>query len=1696
MSLLARITGGCVLALVGGMYPRSSSIAAEPSAPQPAVAESDGPAGTTFRAGTAAIEITPTEFPRIIAGSFLENQASAVNSRLFARGFVLDDGVTRLALVVVDTCMMPADLIDDAKRLAAERCDIRVDHMMVSATHTHAAPAAMGCLGTRQDPEYAAALPAMIAEAMVAAEANLQPARIGWATIDDWEHTHNRRWIRKPERMVVDPFGNATGRAHMHPGYQSPDVIGPSGPVDPQLSLLALQTPDGQPLGVFANYSQHYFGAAPVSADYYGRFCQYVAETLDQPGEGNGPFVCAMSQGTSGDLMWMDYGSPRKQLGMERYADAVGAYAKRALDAVRYHDTATLAMAEKKLAVRYRVPDRERLAWARPIADAIEDGLAKDKTEVYAREALILHERQSTELTLQAIRIGDLTIATLPNEVYALTGLKLKAQAPLKAHLNVGLANGAEGYIPPPEQHALGGYTTWPARTAGLEVEAEPKIVETLLRALEEVSGSPRREMAARHGAYAKAILEAAPLGYWRLDDAAGTLARNAVAGGRPARLRPGFAWYLPGVGSGSGIGEQQRLRPSNFSGFHDTGTDESGGHAAGPSVINRAVHFAGGSLEVDLHDAAAPCSVAVWFWLGERSGASERSGTLVALPGGGALVAEQGDDHRVRLRWGDAVADLKAPADQWQFAVLVRDDQGVRVHVDGDETPTLTAGMDEQAAAETSTTTVRFAEGLQGKLDEIALFDRALDGAEIRAFGQAAGIPKPATEPRAAAESIRGIHVPDGFRVELVAAEPDLLDPVAFDWDHHGRLWVVEMADYPLGMDGKGQPGGRVRVLEDTDGDGRYDTSRLFAEGLNFPTGILTWRDGVIVTAAPEILWLHDSDGDGRADVREVLIEGFHEGNQQLRINGLRWGLDGWVHCANGGHHAGYGTRTEVRSRRTGKTHAIGSRDFCFRPDSGELRSESGPTQFGRNRDAWGNWFGTQNANPLWHYVIDDRYLSRNPHVPAPQPTRHLIGPGSPKVFPASPPEKRYHNFDQSGRFTSACGGMIDGDDRLFGPTDESHAFICEPFHNLVQHQVLAVKGPSFEARRGRGEEEHDFFASEDRWCRPVMTRTGPDGALWVADMYRYMIEHPEWLPQEGKDELLPHYRLGDDRGRIYRVVADQIEPRDIASLAGTLRGSDLRSLVQAIDSPNAWQRDKVHQMLLWDPDPDAVPLLAEVHRASPLPEVRVQTLWVLESLGGLDASLLLRALRDDHPRVRQTAIRLGERRDAPEIVGAATRLARDPDPHVRLQLALSCGQWSDRRAGQALADIAIAADDDPLMVAAVMSSAIPHIEVLLSAILDAEPTTVAKYRPSLLRQALGSGDRHSILRMLDDSLTGTESDQAAGLGEFLAALDRIGSSLDDLADADPDAPLRARLATAETLLRTAVDTVNDADEDGARRLAAARLLSHSPPHRDFAADNLADWLRPHVDGATQADAMTSLARTAAESVPEILAGAWPGMSPKLRSEALAVWLSRNAWTEDLLRRIDRGDILPSDLEPVQQSRLKNHPDKNIARLARSLFATDNASAPKERIEQYRQALQLRGDSKRGRAVYVKTCASCHRRGDQGHHLGPDLATVVQHPPEKLLANILDPNADIQPGYQVYNCLLVSGEVLSGILSGETANSLTIASANGTVRTVGRDEVEELQNLGISLMPEGLHEQLSLQDMADLLAFLKEPIE
>ena len=1879
-------------------------------------------AAATFRAGAATKDISPRNAPpappSIIAGGFLEARADSVHDPLLVRAIVLDDGgagggePVRLALVVVDSCMMPQPLIDEAKTLASARTGIPVERMMVSATHTHSAPAAVACLGTRVDAPYAARLPEAIAAAIVAADERLVPARIGWGKVDDWHHTHNRRWVRRPETRVVDPFGSPTGLAHMHPGHLSKEVIGPSGPVDPQLSVISIQDVAGKPLALFANYSQHYFGSPAVSADYFGLFCTFVASALSEPGEGNGPFVCALSQGTSGDLMWMDYGAEQRPTAIQDYAAAVARKATKVVESLEYRDDVSLAMTEKVLPLDYRVPDDARLAWARRIAAGIADDLPRNIPEVYAREAMILHERKRTSLKLQAIRIGEVTIATLPNEVYALTGLKLRNRSPAAIHFNVELANGAEGYIPPPEQHVLGGYTTWPARTAGLEVAAESRIVDTLVAALEEVTGKPRRLPKDHHGPAAEAVLEAEPVGFWRLDDEDGTAPRNAIAGGSPATLTPGFAWYLPGVGAGTGCGTGEALVPSAFS----------------REVINRATHLAGGSLVLPGKAHAGDATLVAWVWLGERSGASDRQGTVCTGLATEPIVARQDQQHVLGFALGAQRTDMHLRADEWHQLAIVRRGAAVAVHVDGSPEPQLTGRSGQGDSA------IVLGEGLQGKLDEVALFDRALDGVAIAALWEASGVgaeraaaaerqravearetrlagvpafppdhaariavlrpvrhwtlaeaptdlvpggavtfhpqaraafrggrlagrddaldadwsvafwfrsdippesrpvaaylfsrgpagavgapgdhlgiggsavpggagklilfdgndrngllvgrtaippatwnhvvlvrrgeeatvwlngqeepefdgtlevtaadarefflgsrnddfaplagrlaevalfdraleateamtlfassgqkpgepvPAPVEDegPRSPEETRLGIRVPPGYRVELVASEPEVLDPVAFDWDAHGRLWVVEMADYPSGMDGNGAPGGRVRVLEDTDGDGRHETSRLFAEGLSFPNGIAVWRDGVIVTAAPRILFLRDTDGDGACDEEEVLIDGFMEGNQQLRVNGLRLGLDGLLWCASGGHHPGHGTQTVITAHRSGRQYTLGSHDFRFDPDSGSVWVESGPSQFGRNRDPFGHWFGTQNANPLWQWVIPEAAAARNPFVAPEQTIRHVVGANSPPVRPASTPEKRFHSFEQSGRYTSACGSTIDGSGVLFEHgSDILHAFTCEPFHNLVQHNELIDDGASLSARWPDEEGPTDFFASDDRWCRPVMSRIGPDGALYVADMYRAMIEHPDWLPPEGRAEMLPKYRLGDDRGRIWRVVRADAPPARFPTAVVSAKSP--AELVALLASGNTWQRDHAMRRILHESDAAfqnaAAALLVDVVRSSPRPEARVQAIATLVCMDKLPKELFFLSLADPHSRVREAAVMVAGESQSPDVRERVCALAADPDAKVRLQVALLCGEWPDPEAGAALAAIAVADHADPLFRAAVMTSALPHAETLSRAIASAAPDVAAVYRESILRMAVGRGDAATVTTLLEGALEAPQAVRIDRLDPLLADMQRVG--------VDPwgMSVSAGTLAVLDRELERAAAVASDAAEATEHRLAAARLLSRTAKTRDHAVSLLAGWLVPQVDADVQGVAIGALARSGAAGVPGAFAEAWPALGPASRTRAVDAWLSRPEWMADLLDRVESGLLAPGSLSLQQRDRLLGSPDGALAGRAKTLLAGGGSAARKDVVARYREALESDGDAARGRDTYLRVCAACHRRGAYGHDVGPNLATVIEHAPERLLTNILDPNADIQPGYQASTCVLDSGEVVAGLIAAETGGSVTMKLADGTVRQIARAEIEELVTSNRSFMPEGMEETVTVEQMRDLLAYLR----
>ncbi len=683
-----------------------------------------------FRAGACSIDVSPRNLPVLVNGGFLRSQAMRVGDPLSAKALVLDDGVIQVAIVVVDSCMMPRELLDRAEALAQKRTGIPIERMLISATHTHSAPAAMGALGCPADANYTVQLPGWIAASLEGAAKNLEPARIGWNVVDDHAHTFCRRWIRRPDKLLDDPFGQRSVRANMHPGYQSPDVIGPAGPVDPALTVLSVQSKSGRPIAVVANYSMHYYGAEPVSADYFGRFARALAVRIGAQAV-TPPFVGIMSQGTSGDLMWMDYGKPRQDQGTDAYAANVAMAAHRAYQLIRYHDWVPLAVAETSLTLSRRVPDRARLEWAKAVvdrmtADALKNGQTPAPStlpEVYAQEAMFLHDEPRRELKLQAIQIGELGITAIPNEVFAITGLKIKAQSPFDTTINIELANGAEGYIPPPEQHTLGGYTTWPARTAGLEVQAEPKIVATVLRLLEQIAGKSRRALSTANGPYATAINTSRPMAYWRLDDIQAPIALDSTTNQRNARFEDGVAFYLPGV---------------SFPGL-----------SAGGSV-NRAAHFAGGRLEAALDGIGENYTFELWFWNGIPAdirpvtgyilsfGTEENNNTSAIRLGIGGRTRGAG---QLFLSCGPETGEFvngktKLGLKTWHHVALVRDQKRVSVFLDGNSEPELSCEADAHARRRSLELFIGGSSDrsftFEGKIDEVVVFDRALPAPEI----------------------------------------------------------------------------------------------------------------------------------------------------------------------------------------------------------------------------------------------------------------------------------------------------------------------------------------------------------------------------------------------------------------------------------------------------------------------------------------------------------------------------------------------------------------------------------------------------------------------------------------------------------------------------------------------------------------------------------------------------------------------------------------------------------------------------------------------------------------------------------------------------------------------------------------------------------------------------------------------------
>jgi putative membrane-bound dehydrogenase-like protein len=950
---------------------------------------------------------------------------------------------------------------------------------------------------------------------------------------------------------------------------------------------------------------------------------------------------------------------------------------------------------------------------------------------------------------------------------------------------------------------------------------------------------------------------------------------------------------------------------------------------------------------------------------------------------------------------------------------------------------------------------------------------------------------PRDALEP---AEALHTFHLADGLKIELVAAEPDIVSPVAVAWDEFGRMIVVEMLDYPHGP-GEGKKFlSRVKVLENRKPDGRFQKVTVFADELPFANGAMPWRGGLIVTAAPDIWYLKDTDGDGKADVREKLFTGFKEGNPQLRVNHPTLGLDNWIYVANGLS----GGDVRRADREGDPAIPIPQMDFRFRPDRSEYEATAGNAQFGLAFDDFGNRFLCSNRQHVAHVVLPDRYLKRNPHLSAAKTVLDIPDHGAAgRIFPLA--LTRTTAVEHAGTFTAACGLVIYRSHAL--PQEyRGNSFTCDPTGYLVHRDVLAPVGATFAAQRAPDEARREFLASTDEWFRPVNLANGPDGALYIVDMYRETIEHPQYMPK-GLAETLD-LRKGADRGRIYRITGGGPGP-SIGRWPGQM---DAEQLVASLENPDSWWRETAQRLLVEKQDRASVEPLRRLIAKSADPVSVIHALWSLEGLGALGADTVREAMQDSRAVVREQAVRLAEPRlrDDARLAESLAALADDSDFRVRFRVALAIGEL--RSAGSAaqpdsrvapLSKIALRDAGDPWTQLAVLSSASGIAGALwenIRAEFAQQPTATKSAFVEKLAASVGSRRDPDELRQFLGTLAAANSAsdawwQLAALGGVADGLRPAGKSLRDvlatLADAAPTAARRA-----QALLTEAGDIARRKDRPVTERVAATRLVANLP----FPA--AAEIARELLDVSQPQELQLAAVRMAggindAQVAPLLLEG-WANHSPPVRREVIEAIFARRERIAQLLDAIEAGAMKAADLDLQRHQQLLQHGSKEIKERAAALFANEGTPNRKDVIESYRGVLTGAGSAERGRSVFQKNCATCHRIQGEGQRVGPELTGLRTRNKEALLMDILDPNRALEPNYANYLVATKDGRVLSGIIAAESATSITIRRAEAAEDTLLRKDIEQIRASGQSLMPEGLERNISQSDMVDLIEYLR----
>ena len=939
-------------------------------------------------------------------------------------------------------------------------------------------------------------------------------------------------------------------------------------------------------------------------------------------------------------------------------------------------------------------------------------------------------------------------------------------------------------------------------------------------------------------------------------------------------------------------------------------------------------------------------------------------------------------------------------------------------------------------------------------------------------------------------------------LKVELVAGEPEVVDPVAISFGTDGSMWVVEMRDYPYGPKPGSQekPKSRIKRLFDHNHDGRYETATVFADELLFATGVLPWKDGIIVTLAGEISFFADRDGDGKADFKETWFQGFSQENSQLRANHPTFGPDGFIYVANGLRGG-----TIVASRAEWRDKALplplAGFDFRFNPLTGEYGAVSGHGQFGLCFDDYGNRFVCSNRNPVQHVVLEDHYTKRNPFFAVKSTVQDVAAFGEQsKLYPISAAWTT--STLHANQFTAACGVTIYRGDGL-PPENKGNAFTCDPTANLVHRETLVSNGATFISHPSDGTQE--FLASRDTWFRPVNLANGPDGALYVVDMYRAVIEHPDWMPTELKTRK--DLNDGSDRGRIWRIKSDEsIMPQERPE--HPLDKLSIPHLIQLLDHGNAWHRETAVRLLLERDRDEVLDALKFNWKQNRLTRSRLPVLWLIRTLDPrlTPAVLAWSETENRDARVREQVVSsIGDNLDELLPDDVAQLAADETDDRVRFRLALDLsGRSSDavteRKALVRLLDRGV---EDPWIRVAVgtMKADPPHS--LITDLLEhwmklKKPPAGGAELIEQLCEVAGSQLEPKPAKIILEKLFEFQTETTGATGETTIGIvsagvrglgrgaERRGLSF-SLFRNELTASERDRLQLLITHLQKIAAEPKTVPP---QRLAAIRTLPFGEGTEMI--NSLLEVALTGSDLPIRLAAIEALGPVNDPMIGPKVMAAYDAQTPQLRRAMLDLMLAQESRATLLVDSIEKGSIKLSEIDPTRQARLTKHRNKELSARAEKLF---NLAAAPDRVAvlaSYQAALEKKGDPDKGRVVFEKNCVTCHRVANIGVNVGPDIGDTRDKLPAYLLMNILDPNRAVDANFFGYTLITKQGKTYTGLIKSETAASITMRLPEGKEETILRTDVDELKTNGLSLMPIGFEKNISVEQMTDLISFLK----